>query len=1835
MIPWLDSLSEDWVSQPRSSSPSLRASSSAPSEASAVGGRSPKSRIPLPRTRRSSTSAAPPRGAFGLAVVKEQDAAETTGVLSSRSFGKGNREPVLGSPETVPSKSDGQDENRGRVASRTISSSYLHTTRRQGTVQQHKSHSSSPQKDRARQVTPEWKKRLLGGDAGYGERRDLFGPIGLENIFRPPTAQSPPKPRALPLAKLNNDMPSSPPTYTRTTRRSDETERTAVSGPPRRTSNARPSRGRGISGETDERNEEISPIILARRDTESGKVGFAVLDQPEKQLHDELSTLGMEDPELHARDASLPCSTAAHSRPRDAVGRKQSLPNDSMYSTREFVSKGGFINMRRGGYSSEDSFLQRDLSLSTMPLPELSFPPQEPSFDAGTPQSLPEIRRNRPSLDDSSVMPPTAPSPPPLPSTPTRTPPRKQQDESPRPRSSPLKLFGNHDTFTNDKLLRRMGQFEDGLDRSEAPGVRGRRRVQTHFAELDGTQSRTTSPDGAVKKLSFTGLRRANARVRSFGEGQLDGHEFGEEVQPMEDDRQAHAEEADDLTSLPELSVGYGTHFRPRGKPDSAEEVEESSSGRHARRSSLSWGSAGASQLRGSSDDAFLDPSTNMRSPERKTLGRPTSPPAREPEGKRAPGSPMKGRDTKRRRTYNAAELEMSQADGRPNAPEVKSPLLSRLPRSPASESHPEVQHCVGKKRKDARYDDNGQALSPELLAMRKILKARTPSGGQRKDHDIESAALEALQSEMSGQLGNRLSHETDSAKAREDFRRKATIERTAGVLRKHMLNETRKGSVTTQDFLDEATKIMEFIRAQGRPMSGSPSPDASELEGRGGVADVEAEARTDDGEDSEPESFTRPPSREISSATRPKRPTEVDPRVASHLRKYAEAADANGLISSSIRLSGEMGKPGNPRRSTPAEPMLEVDSEPSNIRITENSELRLKNGSGGGAVTKRGDAQVHSQGSNASSGKASSGRSDSKHVISPDKVSHLIPERIAGMIYDQARQTWVSRKSRKAPSETSEEDPLGDIPDLSVDEIAEVRRVQMAALADNLRDDQKDGQASGKDAPDSRDDVEPRTSAATFRPTTREGSNRPVADSSSIPSKFSRLTYSGPRTDTRATSWGDDPQTFAADPQKKGQLCVSTQATGADEVGQDEDFEHEILAHEGRATPPRPRRVRRDVTITFSSPVVSHVMETSISETTDVERSMADATVSGLDESLILEGSFLSHQGSKQTPSSKNRHGTARRVSLGGRSFKVRPISRIEEQNEESFQHSTQTVNIRKATFDVTVLAPHPEAATQAISATPPTRARAGNVSLHLTPLRDFTVNVGEETIMKETGRLATRTRDVSIRVESAVPQVTSTLVRTLTDVEPFEPYWDRLRQLDLRDRGLITLHQLNEFCGRLEEVDVSDNEIGELGGAPSSIRQLSIARNCISNMTAWSHLSNLQYLDVTGNGIESLEAFKCLVHLRELKADDNQITSLKGVFEMDGLMALSARRNRLQEVDFETAGLRRLTRLDLKGNRLTAVRGLHALPELESLELSGNALERFEVAESTPLSKLRSLLLAKNRLTALDVSALPCLRALRVDKNNLSGVRGLAKLRHMEKFSMREQNIPPTMDPDGCFELRKLNYSGNRLGSFIPRIDFLNLQHLELASCGLRTLPPDFGRRAKNVRVLNLNFNALRDLSPLRGMTRLQHLSAAGNRLSRLRHAVAVLSLFPCMTRLDLRQNPLTLGFYSSAATFISAAAAADLPPFSLAPGLPKADDGHRYRLDGPTAMRRRVYEMLIARAHERLKNLRDLDGLPFSVDDVLGSPADGAWERLEELGVIGSSPTKVLEGWRSANA
>lgn len=378
---------------------------------------------------------------------------------------------------------------------------------------------------------------------------------------------------------------------------------------------------------------------------------------------------------------------------------------------------------------------------------------------------------------------------------------------------------------------------------------------------------------------------------------------------------------------------------------------------------------------------------------------------------------------------------------------------------------------------------------------------------------------------------------------------------------------------------------------------------------------------------------------------------------------------------------------------------------------------------------------------------------------------------------------------------------------------------------------------------------------------------------------------------------------------------------------------------------------------------------------------------------------------------------------------------------------------------------------------------------------------------------------------------------------------------------------------------------------------------------------------------------------------------------------------------------------------NCLTSVRNIEWLPSLATLDLSANQITRLE--SPTALISLRALRLSGNRLDVLDVQNFSSVNLLYLDQNCLSTIVGLEHCHNLEVLSVREQTPASRDDSDFALnidlglvkDIRKVFLSSNKLshGSITPSTPLLRLQLLDIAACALNAIPSEFASRFPNLKVLNMNFNSITELEPLVGMNCLSRLTVAGNRLARMRRVCQILSRLgrtskgnTCSLRkLDMRGNPLTIGFYPPALIGNGSSAdrkklkdqvnavipqqenrrdlsdaLADLDhndrvtnpfawdegskpdrdvevndPFTLPPADAQADEKYLLRLDRATRMRRSVLELLLYAGTGG--SLHNLDGLELRPSLGQDNPDMGqAWTKLEELGVLRRKAIKDKE-------
>ncbi|KAJ4411621.1 Protein nud1 [Gnomoniopsis sp. IMI 355080] len=1746
---WLDSLSEDWPSQPNS----LRAPHKSPQPGTdPASAKSSATKIPRPRSHTG------PERKFVDTPTRNSSV-----VLNERSPNDVNIPPV--STRRTPSKLS-QPSYRGHRASKSYSDlspagSIVRNIGSMGSVVHntiHRNSSSSPGKDQGN--TPEWRRRLLQGDLPYGEQRDLFTSAanGLEDIFKP--VQN--KPSVTQSAGGHDEisrnemaLPSSPPIPVRSQPSSNDDVFSDDSfeqvSPPPRQSKGRPmkyklndvgdadisqnsdmsspawslpedklttassqlsprSKATGLaenqlripSNLSAARHEDFSPILIAKHSSEDGKIDFAPVSLSASELQERLEKLQNDKAFYHSSEDS------------------GSRPGSNSQDTNGLKPLNSFVNFRRGGRSADGS---SRLYTLTPALGNTSDMLPEDSLQASTPKAFPSIRVHNPDTGAPRGRIPLLPAAP-FPS------PEKNTDQAGDTDASPLKLFGQYDTFTNQTLLRRISQFEDP-NTSPSQGSLGDR--QASAEHMGKPASRAPSNLKRSPQKVAVPTQQPTRSFSQFGAGELDDYAFNDNFTRVSNES--------DEGSVLHHSVSLSSPDKPSPPPASKIVV-----GKRRKKPDSTSSTQGRTLSREIAEQAakFLAASNQH------DLAA---------EYKRHRTSPTKNPTPKRRRTLHQSDIAFGAEDD--------SLLLS-------AHGSPQPQLIAGKKRKDARAGDLQQNANANVLASRQMLppRPRTPTPSQGSSihrQDRLRPEMRFLQDEI--------------AKLPQP------------------IYGNRKPSIKTEDFLNEAQRIMTAIRGKNGTQSGLASLEESDEDHlRPGDDFFGDEASLPD---STQERLSRPPSRDGKPVPRAAQRQE-DPKLVNHLKKYQEHSDMDDILASSLRSLGvskedieavqALERQSISSRSDSSE--VGLFSDPPNIRISQNH-LRYENSTAAEQAERFRDL-FPSNGSGSESGistvrTGSSRGSDTRRTIAPESVSHLIPDQVGSMRLDKERNIWVKatpprRIERKDTlmSEHSEDDVFADIPDLTVDVSKELQNLRLRLA---------------------------QQSAAAARAAEFESKIKSEQGGTLKSILINNLGDRQGKEDSRSPSrW-------------------MKQFAEAD----DEDVEKEITIHDDRLDESSPKRRTQ---VNFSSPVSIVIQDMPpVSKSEKQEASAVEPVMLHLPKPRKHQGTRNMSQSSHglSVPRSRTASGALQRhISVQGQPFVPRPVSIIEEQDEDSRDMKAKFGKGLSIMGDQSIAGRSPSkpgtrqtSLNIVVSTTPrpkpqprPENAEiighyVGNMSL--SPLPDFTAHQERSYALEVSYVLGDHNLVTGDGSQTHMSQAVRNLVDKIAEVEAFEPFWEDMKEIELRDKKLGSLHMLDRFCSRLVRLNAAQNSIRALDGIPTTVRELTISRNLLSDLTSWDRLANLQYVDISNNEIKSLSSFRSLVHLRDLVADNTGLTNLDGIKYHETLLTVSARGNAIQELDFEGTCLQRLTNLDLEGNKIRKVENLHELSSLSHLCLKGNLLVEF--APSEPLA-LKHLVISDNKLKRLDLTEMPRLHMVCADRNRLRTITGLRRTRRLDSLSLREQGGSKPFDLNmlaEAYEVRKLFLSGNRVGTFAPSRAFLNLQILDLANCGLQRLPDDLGQMMPNLRVLNLNFNGLSDVSGLMGISRLKRLHVAGNRFSDYKILAKVLATFAWLTELDLRGTPITHGFYPSMHVVVRKEEDDTQPtigPFTLPDADPVRDAKFCGLLDMDTRIERRTYERKFVRA---CKQIQMLDGL--LVNKRVRHVKDVVWKAMVERGLL----------------
>lgn len=192
----------------------------------------------------------------------------------------------------------------------------------------------------------------------------------------------------------------------------------------------------------------------------------------------------------------------------------------------------------------------------------------------------------------------------------------------------------------------------------------------------------------------------------------------------------------------------------------------------------------------------------------------------------------------------------------------------------------------------------------------------------------------------------------------------------------------------------------------------------------------------------------------------------------------------------------------------------------------------------------------------------------------------------------------------------------------------------------------------------------------------------------------------------------------------------------------------------------------------------------------------------------------------------------------------------------------------------------------------------------------------------------------------------------------------------------------------------------------SPSQLSAVILSHNLIARVnTNLAKFTKLVYLDFSNNKLVSLANLTALPNLRVLMLARNELTSLQGLENLPKLDILDVNSNALQDMQLPVLEhLVSLRKLNLSGNRISAVDDCSSLEMLEELNLSRN-----------------------NLVQASKVNTIPSLTHLFLNNNVIRDISGVLKCPNLVKLSLDSNDIS--------------DYNRSLVISKLPRLQTLDL--------------------------------------------------------------------------------------------------------------------------------------------------------------------------------------------------
>ena len=252
----------------------------------------------------------------------------------------------------------------------------------------------------------------------------------------------------------------------------------------------------------------------------------------------------------------------------------------------------------------------------------------------------------------------------------------------------------------------------------------------------------------------------------------------------------------------------------------------------------------------------------------------------------------------------------------------------------------------------------------------------------------------------------------------------------------------------------------------------------------------------------------------------------------------------------------------------------------------------------------------------------------------------------------------------------------------------------------------------------------------------------------------------------------------------------------------------------------------------------------------------------------------------------------------------------------------------------------------------------------------------------------LSERTQEVQEAIVNAISGVDFESDVTAADLAS-------ITSLDLRSKSITSLKSGDfENLTSLRELHLAYNSISDLSPLQNltNLRVLHLAYNSISDLSPLQNLTNLRVLHLFSNSISDLSPLQNLTNLRELHLAYNSISDLSPLQNLTNLRVLNLFSNSISDLS-PLQNLTNLRELRLFSNFISDLSPLQNLTSLRVLRLYSNSISDLSPLQN--LTSLRVLHLSDNSISDLSpLQNLTSLRALYLAENSISDYGPLRRL-------------------------------------------------------------------------------------------------------------------------------------------------------------------------------------------------------------------------------------------------